>query len=104
MELTVIILIHITAITTSEVLDIFRRKADGNRGWEKGTDSFMIPRSVTGQLASTFMNCARFNAKEASESTDHRSCSCSNDNATLMFNNGEWKCVKNVNVRDLLGE
>ena len=103
-EFTAIIFIYITAITTSEVLEIFRTRPDDDGGWEKGTDSFTIPYSLCGQHDSNSMNCESFNAKGTSGSTDECHCSCSNENATLMYRTNKWKCIKNSETRELLGE
>ena len=103
-EFTAVILIYMTVITTSEVLEIFRTRPDDVGGWKKGTDALTIPYSLCGQHGSHSTNCESFNAKVTSGSTDGCHCSCSNENATLMFKNNEWKCVKNSEARELLGE
>ena len=104
-ELIVVTVILMTASTTSEIFEIIRRRPDGNDGWKRGTDLFTIPHSLFSQGASISLNCSSFNAKDIlSESTYHYYCSCFNEDATLIFNNDEWKCRKNSKVRDLLGE
>lgn len=103
-EFTLIIMMCFTAITISEDLEIFRARSDGDQGWTKGTDSFKVPPSLCDQDTSNSVTCARFSADVQSENGEQCFCSCSNENATLMFNNYEWKCLKNADVRVLLGE
>lgn len=103
-EFTLIIMMCFTAITISEDLEIFRARSDGDQGWTKGTDSFKVPPSLCDQDTSNSVTCARFSADVQSENGEQCFCSCSNENATLMFNNKEWKCLKNADVRVLLGK
>lgn len=101
---TVIILIYMTAVSTSDVFEIYRRRPnEDSDGWEKGTDSFKIPPSLCHHGESNSMNCARFNAK-ASSNSNRCLCACSTENATFLYNKDQWKCIKNSNVSDLLGE
>ncbi|KAM7432137.1 hypothetical protein ABFA07_017406 [Porites harrisoni] len=70
-------------------------------GWERSTDRFLIPYTVIcGEPGDHSMNCENFNAK--SESNDQWHCSCPSDTSTLLFAAGEWKCVMNSKVRQLL--
>lgn len=101
---TIVIFIYLTGFTTSEVFEIIRRRSDGSNGWQSGTDSFKINHSLFDQDASHYMNCAKFNAQDNSDSTNQCHCRCSSDNATLIFHNNEWKCLKNSKVRSMLGE
>lgn len=103
-EFTVLILIYMTGITTSKGYEIFRRKSAGYGGSrEKGTDSFRIPHSLCRPNETSSVNCAAYNALPRSDNSDACICSCSNENATFI-NNTNWRCVKNSDVRDLLGE
>lgn len=95
---------YFTAIAISEDLEIFRVRSDGDDGWQQGTDSLKIPPSLCDQDKSDSINCARFNADVKSEHGERCFCSCSDEDATLMFSNNEWRCLKNDNVRILLGE
>ncbi len=103
-EFTAIITIHFIALTLSEDLEIFRVRAVGNNGWTKGTDSFKVPSSLCNQHVSDSINCVRFSANAKSANGQRCLCSCANENATLMFHNNEWKCLKNRRVRSLLGK
>ena len=103
-EFTVIILICLTAVTASEVFDIFRKKTAGYNEWKEGTDSFTIPPSLCHVGESSSMTCARFNAKTERYNSNPCHCSCSSKNATFMFVKDQWRCTKNSDVRDLLGE
>ena len=103
-EFSVIIMLHFIAITVSEDLEIFRVRANGSDGWTKGKDAFKVPLSLCDQAGSDSMNCARFNAGVKSANGEKGLCSCANENATLMYNNNEWRCLKNSLVRYLLGE
>lgn len=103
-EFILILNMYFTAITISEDLEIFRFRSDGDDGWKQGTDSFKIPPSLCDQDKSDSMNCARFNADVKSEDDERCFCSCSNEDATLMFSDNEWRCLKNDNVLILLGE
>lgn len=103
-ECILIINMYFTAITISEDLEIFRVRSDGDEGWQQGTDSFKIPSSLCDQDKSDSINCARFSADVKSEDGERCFCSCPNGDATLMFSNNEWRCLKNDNVRVLLGE
>ena len=100
-EFTVIITMHSIAFTISENLEIFR---SGNDGWTSGTDTFKLPSSFCDGDESDSVSCARFGANVNGESGQNCYCSCPNQNATLMYNNGEWRCLENSLVRDLLGE
>ena len=99
-----IINMFFTPITISEDLEIFRFRSDGDDGWEQGTDSFKIPPSLCDQDKSDSINCARFNAGVKSGDGERCFCSCSNEDATLLFTTNEWRCLKNDNVLILLGE
>ena len=103
-EFILIINMYFTAKTISEDFEIFRERSDEDEGWEQGTDSFKIPPSLCDQDKSDSINCARFSADAKSEDDERCFCSCSNEDATLMFSNNEWKCSENANVRILLGE
>lgn len=103
-EFILILTMYFTAITISEDLEIFRFRSDGDDGWEQGTDSFKIPPSLCDQDRSDSTNCAKFNAEVKSEDGEHCHCSCSNEYATLIFSNNEWRCLKNDKVLILLGE
>ena len=103
-EFILIINMYFTDIAISEHLDIFRERSDGDDGWKQGTDSFKISPSLCDQDKSDSINCARFNADAKSEDGERCLCSCSNEEATLMFINDEWRCLKNDNVLILLGE
>lgn len=105
-EFILIINMYFSAITISEDLEIFRVRSDGEDGWQQGLDSFKIPPSLCDQDESDSINCARFNADVRSEEGERCLCSCSNEEATLMFSNtsNEWRCLENDNVSILLGE
>ena len=103
-EFILIINMYFTAITISEDLEIFRVRSDGEDGWQQGIDLFKIPPSLCDQDQSDSINCARFNADVKSEEGERCFCSCSNEEATLMFRNHEWRCLENDNVSILLGE
>ena len=102
-EFSAIIMLHFIAITISEDLEIFRVRANGSDGWTKGKDTFKVPLSLCGQAGSDSMNCARFNAGVKSANGETCLCSCPNENATLIYSNNEWRCLKNSRVRDFLG-
>lgn len=103
-EFTTIIMIYFIGFTISEEFEIFRERANVSDGWTKGTDTFKLSSSSCDENRNGSMNCARFGASVKSESGQNCLCSCSNENATLMYNNGEWRCLKNSLVRDLLGK
>lgn len=103
-EFILIVNMYFTAITISEDLEIFRVRSDGDQGWQQGTDSFKISPSLCDQDKSDSINCARFSADVKSDDGERCFCSCPNGKATLMFSNNEWRCLKNDNVRVLLGE
>ena len=96
-EFTVIIVFHLTAITISEVFEIFRTRSPGEDAWVHGTDSFEIPPSLCKQGA---IKCAQFRAHTESPCF----CSCPNIDATLLLNNNGWRCLDNAYVRRLLGK
>lgn len=102
-ECTLLILIYMVAIATSAISKIFRTMPNASDGWERSTDRFLIPYTVIcGEPGDHSMNCENFNAK--SESNDQWHCSCPSDTSTLLLAAGEWKCVMNSKVRQLLGE
>ena len=104
-EFTVFTMMYVIAIAMSADLEIIRIRPTVTDGWKKGTDSFKIPSSLCGEDGSTdTMNCERFNAKVISQNGDQCSCTCSNENATLMFENDQWSCRNNAEVRTMLGE
>ena len=103
-EFIAIFTMHFIAFTISEHLKIFRVKANGNNGWKNSTDTFKLPSSLCDGDRTDSMSCARFGANVKSENGQMCLCSCPNENATLMYNNGEWRCLKNSRVRGLLGE
>ena len=88
----------------SEVFKIYRRKPDGVSVSEGGTDSFKIPSSLCQLHASDAMNCKRFNARPLSYNSEKCYCSCPSENNTFIFTDGQWTCLKNSAVRELLGE
>lgn len=100
----IVIFIHITDLALSETFEILRKREDGVKGWQRSRDSFKIPHSFFSHDGSHTSNCWSFNAQDISDSTSHYHCSCSNDSATLIFNNNTWKCLKNSNVRRVLGK
>ena len=109
-EFTVIFMTYLTSITMSANLEISRVRPNKTHGWKKGTDSFKIPSSLwdhgtTGNVVNCTQLCATLSAGISGEKgTDHCSCSCPNEKATLMFENDQWRCRKNAHVRHMLGE
>lgn len=103
-EVIAIITMCFIAFTISEDLEIFRARANGNNGWKSSTDTFKLPSSLCDGDRNDSMSCARFGANAKSENGQMCLCSCPNENATLMYNKGEWRCLNNSRVRGLLGE
>lgn len=99
-----VISILLAVVKASEDFKIYRRKREGDSVSVGGTDSFKIPSSLCQHHTSDTINCKRFNARPLSYNSEKCYCSCHGENNTFIFTDGQWTCLNNSALRELLGE
>lgn len=94
--------------TFPETIEIIRTLSGPHRErvkWKNGVDSFHIPQSVCHRENSTYGNYCNMSCT-IGETGNHGSylCSCSRESSTVAYFENKWSCMKNEEVRELLGK
>ena len=94
--------------TFPETIEIIRTlvKRNGKKAnWRNGVDSFHITQAVCYRENSTYGNYCNMSCT-IGETGNHGSylCSCSRESSTVAYFENKWSCMKNEEVRELLGK
>ena len=91
-----ILVFHVfISFAAGNVFEINRNRPPGILPWRNSRDSFKMPISTCNRTSASDV-CGTFDAADGDQSC---TCSCPSNKATFVFDDDEWRCLDNGEVR-----
>ena len=98
-------LLFFADMTLPETIEIARLLPENKRNnWKDVIDTFTLSESECNHTENQYINCTNLCKPVKKSGSRHFRCSCSDPSPTLTYNNRQWTCQGNRQVRSQLGE
>ena len=92
-------------MTLPETIEIARLLPENKLNkWKDVIDTFTLSESECDHTENQYINCTNLCEPVEKSGSRHFRCSCSDPTPTLTYNNRQWTCQGNGQVRSQLGE